>query len=465
MARGCYPIGNSASAKQAAIRRRIAGALCCRAGGRSVGSYMHPWRAAGTGRRPQSVGDPSRNAWRIARPSTDEGGQERADRPSVMRFRGMGNLAEVEETIAEVRSGEEELSGNRAILVARLDIDGEAWELTLKVRRLAGNGTRLEPCEILRNPRWTTASVGRRTDREGEREPRDESARASQTVGTSGDPQVTSGEVVLVKPRGDENTECIGSGGGRDPEPDESKLGDARAEYSVANSSGEAGRAEGGQDPVSWLNWQSALYAFVLGMLCVLLVPLTSLWWLVPVLGVAAPIALVLAGGRDRGLARLEEKRAKEGELLRALAEHDELTPAAAAMRTSLTVDETSKMLEDLARKGHLTLHAGDGVMSYGLAERHPASVPGETGSITRPVAEDGDPPDGAPARPLEPLSERELEVLALLASGRTNAEIARDLFVALGTVKSHVNNIYRKLGAANRAEAATRAREMRLLR
>jgi ATP/maltotriose-dependent transcriptional regulator MalT len=55
--------------------------------------------------------------------------------------------------------------------------------------------------------------------------------------------------------------------------------------------------------------------------------------------------------------------------------------------------------------------------------------------------------------------------VLALLASGRTNAEIARDLFVALGTVKSHVNNIYRKLGASNRAEAVSKAREMRLLR
>jgi ATP/maltotriose-dependent transcriptional regulator MalT len=52
-------------------------------------------------------------------------------------------------------------------------------------------------------------------------------------------------------------------------------------------------------------------------------------------------------------------------------------------------------------------------------------------------------------------LSERELEVLA---SGRTNAKFAGYLFVALGTVKSHVNNIYRKLGAANRAEAAARA-------
>ena len=73
---------------------------------------------------------------------------------------------------------------------------------------------------------------------------------------------------------------------------------------------------------------------------------------------------------------------------------------------------------------------------------------------------------DAAAAKQLyDPLSERELEVLTLLASGRTNSEIARDLFVAVGTVKSHVNNIYRKLGAANRAETVTQAREMNLLR
>ena len=122
-------------------------------------------------------------------------------------------------------------------------------------------------------------------------------------------------------------------------------------------------------------------------------------------------------------------------------------------------------MLEDLARKGHLRLHADDGVVSYGLAEQSRASLPDETGALARSAAEEEGAPGGAAVRLEEPLSERELEVLALLASGRTNAEIARDLFVALGTVKSHLNNIYRKLGAANRAEAVTRAREMRQLR
>jgi DNA-binding NarL/FixJ family response regulator len=54
--------------------------------------------------------------------------------------------------------------------------------------------------------------------------------------------------------------------------------------------------------------------------------------------------------------------------------------------------------------------------------------------------------------------------VLALLASGRTNSEIAKDLYIAVGTVKTHMNNIYRKLGTRNRAETLARARELKLL-
>ena len=61
---------------------------------------------------------------------------------------------------------------------------------------------------------------------------------------------------------------------------------------------------------------------------------------------------------------------------------------------------------------------------------------------------------------------ERELEVLTpLSASGRVASEIAGDLFVAVDTVRSHVNNIYRKLGARNRTEALAKARELELIR
>jgi DNA-binding NarL/FixJ family response regulator len=63
-----------------------------------------------------------------------------------------------------------------------------------------------------------------------------------------------------------------------------------------------------------------------------------------------------------------------------------------------------------------------------------------------------------------EPLSEREREVLGLLAAGRTNKEIAGELFVAEGTVKAHVAGVYRKLGVHSRAEAVSKAGDQKLL-
>jgi LuxR family maltose regulon positive regulatory protein len=63
-----------------------------------------------------------------------------------------------------------------------------------------------------------------------------------------------------------------------------------------------------------------------------------------------------------------------------------------------------------------------------------------------------------------EALSERELEVLALVASGKSNVEIASSLFVSLSTVKTHINNLYRKLGARSRTQAIARARELDLI-
>jgi DNA-binding NarL/FixJ family response regulator len=65
---------------------------------------------------------------------------------------------------------------------------------------------------------------------------------------------------------------------------------------------------------------------------------------------------------------------------------------------------------------------------------------------------------------PPEPLSERELEVLGLVAQGMSNKAIARQLTIALGTVKTHVNRIYGKLGVGSRTQAVARARETDLL-
>jgi DNA-binding NarL/FixJ family response regulator len=62
------------------------------------------------------------------------------------------------------------------------------------------------------------------------------------------------------------------------------------------------------------------------------------------------------------------------------------------------------------------------------------------------------------------PLSDRELEVLRLLADGSSNREIAAALFLAEGTVKNHVTNVLAKLGARDRTQAALRARALQLI-
>ncbi|RSD07956.1 response regulator [Amycolatopsis eburnea] len=72
--------------------------------------------------------------------------------------------------------------------------------------------------------------------------------------------------------------------------------------------------------------------------------------------------------------------------------------------------------------------------------------------------------PEPRPQPLVVPLSERELEVLRLLADGRSNREIATALFLAEGTVKNHVTNLLGKLGARDRTQAALRARDLGLL-
>ncbi len=71
-------------------------------------------------------------------------------------------------------------------------------------------------------------------------------------------------------------------------------------------------------------------------------------------------------------------------------------------------------------------------------------------------------PPKGAQPEPM--LSEREREVLNLIAAGSTNREIAEQLYLSPHTVKEHTSALYRKLGARNRAEAVQRAQRIGLI-
>ena len=63
-----------------------------------------------------------------------------------------------------------------------------------------------------------------------------------------------------------------------------------------------------------------------------------------------------------------------------------------------------------------------------------------------------------------ESLSEKKFEVLQLIASGKSNRKIASEHFVGEGTVKTHLNSAYRKLGVHSRTQAVARARELNLI-
>ena len=81
----------------------------------------------------------------------------------------------------------------------------------------------------------------------------------------------------------------------------------------------------------------------------------------------------------------------------------------------------------------------------------------------TRPGPRSGTAPTAVPGL-VGQLTSRELEVLTMLAAGKPNQAIAGQLVVTLDTVKKHVSHVLGKLGAANRTEAVTRARELGLI-
>jgi DNA-binding NarL/FixJ family response regulator len=89
---------------------------------------------------------------------------------------------------------------------------------------------------------------------------------------------------------------------------------------------------------------------------------------------------------------------------------------------------------------------SGEAVFGPGVAERM-------IGFFSAPRA-------AAPQRAFPELTEREEEVLSLVAQGKSNREIARQLFVSLKTVRNHVSNILLKLQVADRAQAVIRARD-----
>jgi DNA-binding NarL/FixJ family response regulator len=114
-------------------------------------------------------------------------------------------------------------------------------------------------------------------------------------------------------------------------------------------------------------------------------------------------------------------------------------------------------------------LAAGDGMLAPEVTRRVLARFAGSTFATAAPVAEPvaeavavataaTRPPAPAPVALAEPFTERESEVLTLLADARSNAEIAAALFIGEATVKTHVSNVLQKLGARDRVAAVVYA-------
>lgn len=170
-------------------------------------------------------------------------------------------------------------------------------------------------------------------------------------------------------------------------------------------------------------------------------------------LGAAIELRIV----RSLALVRRGDTRAAQADLERALA----LAEPEAYVRVFLDEGQPMQMLlvQWLAQAGAGPLRDyGIRLLAHFEAESHGApAAPAEASPA-------GDPSASSGQALVEPLSPRELEVLRLLALGRTNRQIARQLVVTPGTVKAHTSHIYRKLDVANRTEAVARARQLGIL-
>ena len=131
--------------------------------------------------------------------------------------------------------------------------------------------------------------------------------------------------------------------------------------------------------------------------------------------------------------------------VLTTYADQDAIVPALrAGARGYLTKDASAEQIEAAIR----AVHAGQTYLDPAVQERLVAAV------IARPPSPDPAGPAGPGGQPPDGLTTREAEVLALLAAGLSNAEIAQRLYLSHATVKTHINRIFAKTGARDRAQA-----------
>ncbi len=143
-------------------------------------------------------------------------------------------------------------------------------------------------------------------------------------------------------------------------------------------------------------------------------------------------------------------------EATRALAGPGVSDPMAVVIITTFDLDEYVYAALRAGARGFLLKDAGSALLAQAVraaASGDALIAPNVTVRLLEAFAETA--PASAPPQPVEPLTEREEQVLAKVAGGLSNSEIASELYITLSTVKTHLASLMAKLGARNRVEIA----------
>jgi DNA-binding NarL/FixJ family response regulator len=148
-------------------------------------------------------------------------------------------------------------------------------------------------------------------------------------------------------------------------------------------------------------------------------------------------------------------------EATRQLAGPDVDEPMAVVIITTFDHDEYVHGALKAGARGFLLKDAGPELLNQAIhaaADGDALIAPSVTVRLLAAFSQGGS--TVAPVQPIDPLTDREEEVLLTVARGRTNAEIAHELHISLSTVKTHLGSLMSKLGARNRVEIAMWAYE-----
>jgi DNA-binding NarL/FixJ family response regulator len=153
-------------------------------------------------------------------------------------------------------------------------------------------------------------------------------------------------------------------------------------------------------------------------------------------------------------------------EATRRLAGPDVADPLAVVVITTFDLDEYVYAALRAGARGFLLKEAGPAMLAQAIhaaASGDALIAPSVTARLLDAFASSG--PASSPAQPVAALTEREEQILATVARGHTNTEIAAELHISLSTVKSHIASLMAKLGARNRVEIAIWAYETRRIK